>query len=54
MEKSTTKEFPSFKKVVAGCGLALKKIKLSTTIVSCKGVWTYKRLKTNTDDEMAE
>nr|WNR61904.1 putative 4c protein [Infectious bronchitis virus]WNR61956.1 putative 4c protein [Infectious bronchitis virus] len=54
MEKSTTKEFPSFKKVVAGCGLALKKVKPPTTIVCNKGVWTYKRLKTNTDDEMAD
>lgn len=54
MEKSTTKENPSFKKVVVGYGRVLKKIRPPTTLVSNKGVWIYKRLKTNTDDEMAD
>lgn len=54
MEKSATKEPPSFKKVVVDCGRVIKKIRPPTTLFSNKGVWTYKRLKTNTDDEMAD
>nr|AIG54289.1 4c protein [Infectious bronchitis virus]APP92761.1 4c protein [Infectious bronchitis virus]QLI34497.1 4c accessory peptide [Infectious bronchitis virus] len=56
MEKLTTKADQSFRKVVAGCGPVIRNIKLirpPTTLVSNKGVWTYKRL-TNTDDEMAD
>nr|QLI34484.1 4c accessory peptide [Infectious bronchitis virus] len=56
MEKSTTKADQFFKRVVAGCGPVIRKIKVirpPTTIGFNKGVWTYKRL-TNTDDEMAD
>nr|QLI34448.1 4c accessory peptide [Infectious bronchitis virus] len=56
MEKSTTKADQFFRKVVVDCGPVIRKIKLirpPTTLVSNKGVWTYKRL-TNTDDEMAD
>lgn len=54
MEKSATKETPSLEKVVADCGRVIKRIRPPTTLVLNKGVWTYKRLKTNTDDEMAD
>ena len=53
MEKSTTKETQSFKKVVVGCGRVIRKIKSPTTLIFTKGVLGYKNL-TNTDDEMAD
>nr|ADV71728.1 4c protein [Infectious bronchitis virus] len=57
MEKFSTKEHQFFKKVVVECGPIIRKIKKitpPTILVSNKGVWTYRRLKTNTDDEMAD
>nr|BCX31650.1 4c protein [Infectious bronchitis virus] len=56
MEKSTTKENQSSKKVVVGCGPIVRKIRIikpPTTIIFIRGVLSYKRL-TNTDDEMAD
>nr|WPH57467.1 4c accessory protein [Infectious bronchitis virus] len=55
MEKSTTKAHQFSKKVVVGCGLVIRKIRIikpPTTLTFKKGVLCYKRL-TNTDDEMA-
>nr|WNK78829.1 protein 4c [Infectious bronchitis virus] len=56
MEKSTTKENQSFRKVVVGCGPIIRKIRIvkpPTTLIFTKGVLGYKRL-TDTDDEMAD
>nr|QKV27934.1 putative 4c protein [Infectious bronchitis virus] len=56
MEKSTTKEDQSFKRVVVVCGPVIRNIRIirpPTTLIFTKGVLGYKRL-TNTDDEMAD
>nr|ABW75130.1 4c [Turkey coronavirus] len=56
MEKSTTKEIQSSKKVVVVCGPIIRKIRIikpPTTLIFKKGVLAYKCL-TNTDDEMAD
>nr|WBW48756.1 protein 4c [Infectious bronchitis virus] len=44
MEKSTTKESPSFKKVVVDCGRIIRKIKPPTTLIFNKGILCYKQL----------
>nr|ADV71791.1 4c protein [Infectious bronchitis virus]ADV71804.1 4c protein [Infectious bronchitis virus] len=56
MEKSTTKEHQSSKKVAVGCGPIIRKIRIikpPTTLIFIRGVLIYKSL-TNTDDEMAD